>query len=59
VQRVESMLDDLQTVHEDLGEEECQDADGEHRQGDPCSLRDELDPAEGQAEVDREPGQRA
>ena len=59
VQRVESLLDDLETVHEDLGEEEREDADGEHREGDPCSLRDELDPAEGQTEVDREPGQRA
>jgi hypothetical protein len=47
-------LDDLDAVHEDLREEEGEDADREHRQRHAGALGDDLEAAEGQAEVDRE-----
>jgi hypothetical protein len=47
-QLLEALLDDLDPVHEDLGEEEGQDTDREHRQRHAGALRNELDPSEGQ-----------
>ena len=47
-------LHDLDAVDQHLGEEKGQHADREHGQRHAGALRDELDAAEGQAEVDRE-----
>jgi hypothetical protein len=54
VESVEPLLDDLETVDEDLREKEGKNADGEHRQGDASTLGDELDTPERQPEVDGE-----
>ena len=49
-----SVLDDLDAVHEDLGEEEGEHPDREHRQRHPGARRDELQPPEWKPEIDRE-----
>ena len=59
LEALDRVLDDRERVLEDVDEQEREHADREHREPDPRPVGEQLQAAERQAQVDREPGERS